>query len=493
MPIPPTQPLAHDEPDGIGLPEWAARFVVERTLANQAGVTTVYAGRDIRRQVAVVVRVLPWIAEGTVQARSFDDAVALRGRLDHPGLAPVLDAGRGAHGAWVATAPGDETLADLLARDGVLGPEDSIAVLAPVAEALDLAHAHGLVCDSLTPSDVWVVSDADGRVRGMLADVGPSWPSKLRPGRLLGDVDQLAPEEIRGEAPSPRSNIYALGALLVRCLTGEPPFPAASRAATLSAHLESPPPRVSERFDGRSPGLDDVVASALAKEPAERPGSAVALIADAASRLGLEAPVPALAAAEPHATAPAPVAADGEPPKPRAGGRARWPVLLTLLTPAVILVALAAYLVVRPDASGEQPTVRPPAASAPPAETLVVSATLRPPGGGTGGEGPTGAVRVVGRDGRYVLTIAGAGLRPEAKDPVEAYTAWLVGPRRGALRLGAVVPPVGTTGRFVNHRTLPAGASRYRRLIVTLETSFGTRPSGPTVLEARVELPEAAP
>jgi hypothetical protein len=489
MPIRPTQSAAHDEPDGLGLPEWAGRFVVERTLAHQPGVMTVYAGRDTRRQVAVVVRVLPWIAEGTIQARAFDDAVSMRRRIDHPGLAPVLDAGRGAQGAWVATAPGDETLADLLARDGVLGAEDSIAVLSPVAEALDLAHAHGMVCDSLTPSDVWVITEPGGRVRGMLADVGPSWPAKLRPGRLLGEVDELAPEEIRGAAPSPSSNIYALGALLVRCLTGEPPFRAGSRAATLSAHLESPPPRVSERFDGRATGLDDVIASALAKEPGARPASAVTLVADAAGRLGLEglAPVAPEPRAAAPATAPSPVGLPAA--KPRAGRRTGWPVLTALLVPAAILIALAGYLVVRPDGSRQRPAARPPAADSRPAEALAASATLRPPTSSGGSDGPTGAVRVTGGDGRYVMTIAGAGLPPESTDPVQAYTVWLVGPGRRALRLGAVVPAVGSSGRFVNHRTLPAGASRYRRLMVTLETSLGNRPAGPTVLAGRVKLP----
>jgi hypothetical protein len=239
---------------------------------------------------------------------------------------------------------------------------------------------------------------------------------------------------------------------------------------------------VSERFDGRATGLDDVVASALAKDPAARPESALAVVADAAARLGLEGPVSAAVAPHPR-NAPVAAVADGSAPR----RHPRWPVLITLLTPAAILVALAAYLVVRP--SGEKPAVRPPAANAQPAERLVASAELRPPGGATGGEAATGAVRVVGGDGRYVLTIAGAGLPAEAKDPIEAYTVWLAGPGRRVLRLGAVVPPVGTSGRFVNHRTIPAGASRYRRLIVTRETSLGKRPSGPTVLSGRVKLP----
>jgi hypothetical protein len=205
----------------------------------------------------------------------------------------------------------------------------------------------------------------------------------------------------------------------------------------------------------------------------------VALVADAAARLGLEGPVPAPVAPARRLVAQA--------PKPSAGGHSRWPVLIALLAPAAILVALAAYLVLRP--SGDKPAAKSPAATPQLAETLVASADLRPPGGATGGEGPTGAVRVAGGDGRHVLTVAGAGLPPESKDPVQAYTVWLSGPGRRMLRLGAVVPPVGRSGRFVNHRTLPAGASRYRRLIVTLESSLGTRPSGPTVLTGRVALP----
>jgi hypothetical protein len=488
MPTPPMQPAARAQRDGSGPPAWTARFAVERTLADQAGVMAVYAGRDTRDQASVVIRVIPWIADGTIQARAFEDGVSVRRRLDHPGIAPVVDAGIGPYGAWIATSPGDETLDALLARGGPLAPEDAIVLLAPVAAALDVAHARGLVCDALTPAEVWITRDAAGRPRGELADIGPAWPTTLRPGRLLGDVDQLAPEEIRGETPSPRSNTYALGALLVRCLTGEPPFPATSRAAALSAHLETSPPRVSERVDRELPGLDRVVASALAKDPAERPASATALLAAAADALGVEGSAATVDPPEPPPPATA-LPVTQEPPRNPDRGRGRLLVLLLLLAPAAVLIALAAYLVVHSGAPRAQPTQRSPVPTVQRAATAVESVTLHPPGAQPGGDGPTGAVRVVQRDGSYVLTIAGARLPPESTDPVEAYTVWLVGPGRAALRLGAVVPAVGRTGRFVNHRELPRGANRYRRLIVTREVSLEARPVGPTVLEAQVRLP----
>jgi hypothetical protein len=117
--------------------------------------------------------------------------------------------------------------------------------------------------------------------------------------------------------------------------------------------------------------------------------------------------------------------------------------------------------------------------------------TLRPPGGERPG-GPTGAARVARRSGRYLLTIAGAHLAPEARHPIEAYTVWLLGPGARALRLGAIAPPVGTTGRFLNHRFLPAASAGYQRIAVTRETTLGSKPAGPEVLTAPLRLPPGA-
>jgi hypothetical protein len=479
-----------------GAPPEIGPFAIERRLAHQPGVTSLYAAHGRREAEPVALRVLAF-ASGTAAWRAHERAATQWRRLAHAGLVPLVDTGRGRHGVWVATRrPSGSTLAEHL-RGGPLEPERAIAVLAPVADALDLVHARELVCDALT-ADAVLVSGPPGAEHGVLADVGPAWPPQWRPGRLLGDADGLAPEEIRGRAPSRASNVYALSALLFRCLTGAPPFPARARAAALAAHLHDPVPRASERRPGLPAALDDVLAAGLAKDPAERPASAGELLRRTALAVagGVEAPPPAASA--PAAAAgsrpgppdllppdpPAPIAA----PEPAAKtGRRRATARLILLAPAVVLLALAAYLATRPPAG---PSHAPAPASglpdAPPgAGRTVASATLRPPGAGSA----TGAVRVDERGNRLVITIGGARLPPEGRDPVQAYTVWLINSRADALRLGAITPPVGMRGRFLSHGTLPRASSRYRRIVVTLETELSALPRGPIVLAARLRIP----
>jgi serine/threonine-protein kinase len=352
-----------------------------------------------------------------------------------------------------------------------------------------------MVCDSLTPRAVLVVGIPGLDERGVLTDVGPPWPATLRRGRMLGDTDGLSPEEIRGDPPSAPSNMYALGALLVRCLTGEPPFPGRSRTAALAAHLAAPPPRVSERVSRLPAALDDVVAAAMAKDPQERYRSAGELIASAARSLGGDLPQGAVAGGDR-----APVAGVGAvghvaarrvPAAPAARSRAaRAARGVALVTPAVALIAVGVVAAVHAGGNGSKDNVtrsvtRP---AHPPAST-VASASLAPPAATGSVLEPGGAVRVMSRGGRSVITIAAERLPPERRTPREAYAVWLYNSRRSAVRLGFVVPPVGAGGRFVNHRDLPPDAARYRRVVVTSEHGIGPLPKGPIVLEGALPLP----
>jgi hypothetical protein len=483
-------------------------FVIERRLSHQPGVSSVYAAHDRRHGAPVALRVLT-LADGRPAAawRAHGRAMACWRQLVHPGLVPLVAAGRGREGLWVATPRvTGSSLAELLRDSGPLAPDRVIAMLAPVADALDLVHTHELVCDALT-ADTVLVCGPRGQERALLTDIGPPWPSRFRPGRLLGQLDGLPPEEIRGGAPTMASNVYALGAILVRCLTGAPPFPASSRASALVAHLQTPAPRVSARRPALPVALDEVLDAALAKEPSQRPASAGELIRRAAISLGQEATVPARIRQAPVAVAPAPQlthtvpaapstagsdagARDRAPREPREG-RSRVGSRMARLAPVVVLIALAAY--VGASQLGGAGPVPSRVGELPPAPTRggrpVASAMLRPPGSAAGAHGPTGAVRVDVRAKRLVLTIAGEDLPAEGHDPVQAYTVWLINSRDDALRLGAINPPVAERGSFLSHGTLPVGSQRYRRIVVTLESRLGERPTGPIVLTAALRIP----
>jgi len=107
-------------------------------------------------------------------------------------------------------------------------------------------------------------------------------------GERLGTVDYMAPEQCRGERVGPAADIYSLGCVLYEALTGRPPYPAASEAARIAAHLHDPPPSASERWPAVPAALDAVIIRALDKEAGGRFASADELALAARRALGLE-------------------------------------------------------------------------------------------------------------------------------------------------------------------------------------------------------------
>ena len=113
-----------------------------------------------------------------------------------------------------------------------------------------------------------------------------------RTGSFAGTVDYVAPEEIRGESDvDGRADVYSLGCILHRCLTGEVPFPRDSELVTIYAHLEDPPPIPSSIRRDLPPAVDRVIERALAKSKAERYATCTELAIAAAHALGASAPV----------------------------------------------------------------------------------------------------------------------------------------------------------------------------------------------------------
>jgi hypothetical protein len=162
---------------------------------------------------------------------------------------------------------------------------------------------------------------------------------------------------------------------------------------------------------------------------------------------------------------------------------------IAVAVPATIAIGLAVFAALQSTGDADDGPGATPGRTAQPL-ARVATATLLPPGGPSGATAPRGTTRVDAQRGRLSMTIAGQGLAPEGRKPVEAYAVWLVNSRRDALALGFVVPPVGSGGRFVSHRDLPPGAQRYRDVIVTLERGVSRIPEGPVVLRGPLRLPD---
>jgi streptogramin lyase len=249
----------------------------------------VYRARDTRlgRPVALKVLADPLAGDDGFRQRLLRES-RLAASIDHPNVIPVYEAGGDEGRLFIAMRYVDGSdLRTLLREAAPLPPAEAIAISKQIAEALDAAHGRGLVHRDVKPSNVLIDrNEAHGHC--YLVDFGLT-QSAVEPvdGSLLGTIDYVAPESIRGDPVDGRADQYALGCLLFECLTGIVPFARASDTATIYAHLEEQVPEVSGRGGEFTGAIDVVLARAMAKQPAERFDSCAAMVAAAADALGV--------------------------------------------------------------------------------------------------------------------------------------------------------------------------------------------------------------
>ncbi|WP_437673155.1 serine/threonine-protein kinase [Sorangium sp. So ce131] len=279
------------------------RFEVEG-LAGSGGMGHVYRARDRHTGDTVALKVLR--TAGQSELTRFSREVQALASLRIPGVVRYIAHGVTADGQpyLVMQWASGETLAQRVARRG-LTPVESVEVAARVAETLGALHAQGVVHRDLKPSNLLLI---DGRLdRVMVLDFGIA---RIRidqqltmPGTVLGTPEYMAPEQARGDPTvDARVDVFALGCVLFRCLTGRPAFQGAGTLAVLVKVLLDEPPRLRELCPELPEALDALVASMLAKQPAERPrdGAAVAEALGAIDLRGIEEAAgwaPAVAAA----------------------------------------------------------------------------------------------------------------------------------------------------------------------------------------------------
>ena len=231
-------------------------------------------------------------ADATFHDR-FERETRLAAAIDHPNVIPVYEAGEQEGRLYLVmrwVQGGD--LHKLIADSGPLDPELAAAIVAQVGSGLEAAHAAGLVHRDVKPANVLIAGE-EGSGPCHLSDFGltldASAESRLtQTGDLIGTVDFMAPEQFEGHPVSARTDIYALGCVLHTALSGRPPFPRGTFAATMLAHLGDPAPRPSAT-PGVPASFDGVVARALAKRPDDRYPSASELVAAALAAAGTSA------------------------------------------------------------------------------------------------------------------------------------------------------------------------------------------------------------
>ena len=192
-------------------------------------------------------------------------------------------------------------------------------MLSQVADALDAAHADGLVHRDIKPSNVLVTASDFVYVVdfGIARSVGSTRTSLTMTGATMGTLDYMAPERFTDRRLDGRVDVYSLACVLAECLTATRPFPGDDLPSLLYAHLYTDPPRPSRMIEGIPPALDEVVSRGMAKRPDDRYATPCALInaaRDALDATRTDVPAPRGPATEPAPVPAVPVAGAGPPP-----------------------------------------------------------------------------------------------------------------------------------------------------------------------------------
>ena len=343
----------------------------------QGGMASVYKAFQpaVNRYVALKV-LSPYFTRDPQFANRFRHEATLVAQLQHPHILPVFDFGESDGYAYLAMPFIDAgTLANTLTGRPI--PFDVVErVIRQVADALDYAHAKGIVHRDIKPANVLL----DERGNCLLADFGIARITEgatrlTTTGTIMGTPEYMSPEQASGETAGPASDIYSLGIVLYEMVTGRVPFRADTPLAVAIKHVTAPlpPPRAANA--SLTPGVEAVVLKALARAPADRFSSAAELSTSLAAALGAardmqrqETVLVRPAQREGSLSPPATVAETHDAQRPAAQPRNNraWLVLLAAigLTAAVVVgMRWRSNPSPTPSTSSEPPVAAPPGAT----------------------------------------------------------------------------------------------------------------------------------
>ena len=339
-----------------------AGYRIERRLG-RGGMGILYLAIEpgLERRVALKL-IAPEAAADEVFAKRFAEESRIAASIEHPNVVPIYAAGEESGVPYIAMRyVAGSDLGRRLATEGRLGAEEAVALIAQIGNGLDAIHAAGLVHRDVKPANV-LLAGGEGEPHAYITDFGvarnvATESGLTQTGRFVGTLDYVAPEQISGEPIDARVDVYALGCLLFKLLSGEVPFPREGESARLYAHLHDPPPAPSLYEPAVPMALDGVVARAMAKSPDDRYPSAGDLGRAAQAALGgtavsvPERTVATGAAAtretpRPEGSSPGPrEAATAKLPGDPAGDRSRRPLLVGAGLMALVVAAAIAALV----------------------------------------------------------------------------------------------------------------------------------------------------
>jgi hypothetical protein len=278
----------------------------------QGGMAVVYRAHDERLDRRVALKLLaPGLAADTAFRTRFIRESRAAAAVDHPNIIPVYDAGDAGGFLFISmryVSGGD--VRSLFASGKVLSPARVWNIISQVAAALDAAHAHDLIHRDVKPANI-LLDSAGGRNTGgkrnqlgdendhvYLSDFGISKQTLAShltsTGQFVGTLDYIAPEQIEGRETDGKADQYALACATYELMTGEPPYQRDLGLALINAHLSQPAPSLVSKRPELPGSVDQVLAKAMAKSPANRYASCMEFATDLGKAIGMVTGTPSV-------------------------------------------------------------------------------------------------------------------------------------------------------------------------------------------------------
>jgi eukaryotic-like serine/threonine-protein kinase len=251
------------------------------SLLGAGGMGEVYRARDSRLKRDVAIKVLPRaLSADADRLRRFEQEALATAALNHPNILAVFDIGTTEGAPYVVSELLEgETLRERL-RGGAIPVRKTLEYAMQIARGLAAAHEKGIIHRDLKPENLFLTKD--GRVKildfGLAkltqAETGDQTPATMthatEAGVVMGTAGYMSPEQVRGAAVGPRSDIFSFGAILYEMVSGKRAFHRETPADTMSAILKEEPADLSETNRNVSPALERIVHHCLEKNPEQR-------------------------------------------------------------------------------------------------------------------------------------------------------------------------------------------------------------------------------
>jgi serine/threonine protein kinase len=245
-------------------------------VLGEGGMGLVFRANRVEDNHEVALKVLKLeLADDLLFQHRFRQEARAAAEVREPHLVPIIEASEadGRHYLAVDFVTGG-SLTDKIAGSGTLSGEELVRVITEVGAGLDALHEAGIVHRDIKPQNILFSADGTAMLTDFGLAKGRAYTVLTKPGQVMGTLDYLAPELIRGNPATPQTDVYALGCVAFECIAGRAPFADKSLFQVGLAHIQEPPPDPCEGRADLPPGFSTAVLAALEKEPEQRPQTA---------------------------------------------------------------------------------------------------------------------------------------------------------------------------------------------------------------------------